>query len=94
MMMIENYKRDLDWVLSVLESCETLTQVEVSENCYDQLMDKWGKSIPVDKFILISEFFEGEISFKKKLFIKNTFYTLFMLLNDIILCKKYIYIIY
>ena len=66
-MMIENYKRDLDWVLSVLESCETLTQVEVSENCYDQLMDKWGKSIPVDKFILISEFFEGEISFKKKL---------------------------
>ena len=67
MMIIENYKRDLDWVLSVLDSCETLNQIEIAENCYEQLVEKWGKSIPIDKFLLISELFEGEISFKKGL---------------------------
>lgn len=67
MMIIENYKRDLDWVLSVLDSCETLNQVEIAENCYDQLVEKWGKSIPMDKLLLISELFEGEILFKKGL---------------------------
>lgn len=67
MMIIENYKRDLDWVLSVLNSCETLNQVEIAENCYEQLVEKWGKFIPIDKFLLISELFEGEISFKKGL---------------------------
>lgn len=67
MMIIENYKRDLDWVLAVLDSCETLNQVEIAENCYDQLVEKWGKSIPMDKLLLISELFEGEILFKKGL---------------------------
>ena len=67
MMIIENYKRDLDWVLSVLNSCETLNQVEIAENCYEQLVEKCGKAIPIDKFLLISELFEGEISFKKGL---------------------------
>ena len=67
MMIIENYKRDFDWVLAVLDSCETLNQVEIAENCYKQLVDMWGKSIPIDKFLLISELFEGEISFKKVL---------------------------
>ena len=66
-MIIENYKRDLDWVLAVLDSCETLNQVEIAENCYDQLVEKWGKSIPMDKLLLISELFEGEILFKKGL---------------------------
>lgn len=76
--MVEKFEKDLNWVLSVLKSCETLEQLQVAQNCHNQLLNKWNKSVTSDEFSLLSWIFDGEILFEKgveevktKIFKKN-----------------------
>jgi len=40
--------RDFQWVLSVLESCETRKQVNSSIRLFEQFLNKWGYEISDD----------------------------------------------
>ena len=39
--MIEEFKKDYNWIINVLKSCETQGQLDTTEKCYEQFKDKW-----------------------------------------------------
>ena len=36
-----NVKKDFEWVIRVLESCNSLTQVHTSDNLFEFVLKKW-----------------------------------------------------
>ena len=40
--MIEDFKKDYDWVINVLQSCTKQGQLDTTEKCYGQFKDKWS----------------------------------------------------
>lgn len=40
--MIEDFKKDYNWVINVLESCTIQGQLDTTEKCYNQFKDKWS----------------------------------------------------
>lgn len=36
-----NVKKDFEWVIRVLESCNSLTQVHTSDNLFEFFLKKW-----------------------------------------------------
>lgn len=40
--MIETYKKDFNWVLKVIQSCETPKHLKIANNCYKQFVKKWS----------------------------------------------------
>ena len=40
--MIEEFKRDYNWVVNVLKSCKKQTQLDTTEKCYKQFRKKWS----------------------------------------------------
>jgi hypothetical protein len=40
--MIENFKKDYNWIINVLESCTKQGQLDTTEKCYKQFKHKWS----------------------------------------------------
>jgi hypothetical protein len=41
--MIEEFKRDYNWVINVLKSCKKQSHLDTTEKCYKQFKKKWSK---------------------------------------------------
>lgn len=47
----EIFDRDYNWILRVVESCETKQQVDGAMNCYDLWIKKHSKEINSDRLL-------------------------------------------
>jgi|TARA_R110000868_G_scaffold87087_1_gene243803 hypothetical protein len=44
-----NIQNDYTWVVKVLESCLTESQVDASEKIFKQFLGKWGNELPDER---------------------------------------------
>lgn len=52
--MIEEFKKDYNWVINVLKSCEKQAHLDTAEKCHKQFRKKWSnffnsKDIKIDE---------------------------------------------
>lgn len=63
-------QEEYSWVVSVLESCESENQVEVSKNLFKQYLIKWSHEISEERKTRLSHIF-GKLTTSKVLEIRK-----------------------
>jgi hypothetical protein len=56
-----NVQNDYTWVVSVLESCLTEPQIEVSKNLFERFLEKWVDEISDERRLRLSYTFNKTV---------------------------------